>query len=902
MYELDKLKISSGDMPITLLKENLPEMSIDYFQEQVADMSRQYIMRSINALYGKKKPKKLKDRPFDVRLKLAVDKFAPSQATARNKADSLIAMGLSDEEFLEKFKQNAYGQVENFFDIFVQPAIDEHLNTLRQKVADTITLDDKFGSDTTELLCAFFGIGQYDVPFSWVLDQFHSHLHVPDRYTRKFNFARVTNQLSGLVSDKNLTIDQIAKALTASLIVCHLSIDDIKAIMQYYTTNHSAPGFKDVNAYLNEHLFADPLKELQSVQIPIEEVAAKCRVLTLQMELISQYDPQGRIHYFYAYTAAALDEKTHLYMPIKVLTQPIEVSEDVVFPGINKLYTPIKYDRWGHPQAEGVPRPTGDVLKDAQYLRDFDYGSDPEDIFRETCEVFRKNYDQAIKFKKTFRSALRVDYPIFAFAQAYDEILKANKIEVNQDNLYDRNGRKVALDSASEYLLYSLHPHYRQVFRQLTVKMMDELSQYNFKNLMFVFTSSLIAPVGDIVEPKMPQASYMCLPLYDLLAIQNFLFTERVWGYDTVNIVETLQGVSTMREACDKVRDVFGKLRQQEGQVRDFVVARFAENMSPQVFKLSESVRNGLFDCRPLDTMRSLCSNVNSTYVCTPELYSTALTYASATFLTESSDGRLFSSSPLASDKLCQEFVQGLDRRQSHLPKGGKASAELAVEQEAPVVSATAAASVAQESAAAAADTKADAALAAPAAPAAEAAPAAPAAAETVPSPDPAPATAAAPVQAEAPAAAAAANAAAEEAVEKASPAPEATAPEVVSEEAKAAPEAKAAAPAKVATVKKATTAAAKKEATKAATSATQATPTAPAAAAAQEAPAKTEPAPAAAAPAPAAARAEPAAPAPAEEAPAKNSMLSKPNQQVSSMFSQLSSMVGSLHKNPFKK
>lgn len=573
MYELEKIRLKSSDVPLYYLKDCIPEMQVSFFKHELESLSREYILRGLFLLYGKKKPKKPKHRPDDVRLKLALDKYNPTSNATRNKLESLIESGILDQDkFLHEFKNLARNQTQTFFYTFVVPAIDARMNELRTIVSD-LTCDDRFGQVTTNLLCDYLGANIKDVPLDWILEQFHRNDQLPARFGRSFQVQSAHLSIASYYNSENLSAKERACGLINYFLVRGCPCEDIQVFLNHVSSLNASVEQKEVMQWINQHIKDPDL--LLNFQLDVPQRHKSMRLFLTQMDLLGQLDTYGSPHFFYVYTVQALDERKNRFTPIKVLTYELPVYEQILYPELVPLFNFEQFDRNGYAQNSKVDF---DDTHLRQYL---------QQRYREQNKFF--SLWQAGEDGTDINIMRLQRWLKYNFLEHYDEMLAQSGINMVEDPDKDAN---VKMDPKGYEIFYRFHPHYRQVYRELSAQAFAEMRSEDYPLLQFVLTSSLCSPIEDLVKQTFPHACVQIVPCYDLNFVQDYVNNNRVDGKDLPLIDDVFSNATSYRDSVERLRSWIAQWSEQAPyQVGAYCLQCYQQHMGASFFKLPVSVR-----------------------------------------------------------------------------------------------------------------------------------------------------------------------------------------------------------------------------------------------------------------------------------------------------------------------
>lgn len=508
MHELEKLRIVASDVPLKYLKDSFPELNVYFFKREIDELTREYVLRGLFGLYGKKKPKKLKNRPDNVRMKLALDKYTPTCNGVKNKVENLRLEGLDPNEFLKVFKDLARDQTSVFFDIFVVPSIDMRVNWLRT-IASNVVHDDKFGWVTSELLCDYFCANIKDVPLDWINEQYHCNDQLPQRFGRSLQLQSAHSFVSDIFKRTSLRVEDRGGIIVSYLMRHGCSLDDVLTFLSLANTLNAELCKKEVISWINQHLKKPGFFTRVAPVLPKRH--KEMRLFLTQMDLFSQIDDHGCPHVFYVYTVQGLDEVRNEFVPVLVLTREIPVTEQDLNPDLSKLFIVEELDRSGNAlqPVEQLPDEDKPIILNDRLMEQY-----IQNRFREQKGFFNQ-WEDANVFEASVSRLQR--WLSFNFLQHYDEILQKQGISLPADDL------EVTMDPQGYKLFYRFHPHFKQTYQELSSQAFEMLKPEDFPKLQFVVSSSLSTPIGDIVKAAFPNVVTQIAASYDFNSVLSYI-------------------------------------------------------------------------------------------------------------------------------------------------------------------------------------------------------------------------------------------------------------------------------------------------------------------------------------------------------------------------------------------
>lgn len=541
MHELEKLRIVASDVPLKYLKDSFPELNVYFFKREIDELTREYVLRGLFGLYGKKKPKKLKNRPDNVRMKLALDKYTPTCNGVKNKVEYLRSSDASDpNKFLKDFKELARDQTSVFFDIFVVPSIDMRVNWLRT-IASNVVHDDKFGWVTSELLCDYFCANIKDVPLDWINEQYHCNDQLPQRFGRSLQLQSAHSFVSDIFKRTSLRVEDRGGIIVSYLMRHGCSLDDVLTFLSLANTLNAELCKKEVITWINHNLKKPDFFTRVAPELPKRH--KEIRLLLTQMDLLSQIDDHGCPHFFYVFTVQGLDEVRNEFVPVLVLTHEIPVTEQDLNPDLSKLFIVEELDRMGNALQPVEQLPDEDkpiILNDRlmeQYL---------QNRFREQKGFFNQ-WDDANVFEASVSRLQR--WLTFNFLQHYDEILQKYGISVPADEL------NVKMEPHGYEIFYRFHPHFKQTYRELAAQAFEMLKPEDFPKLQFVVSSSLSSSIEDLVKAAFPNVVTQISASYDFNYVLNYINEYRSDKRTLPSVTDIFGAATSFSDLEERVRN-----------------------------------------------------------------------------------------------------------------------------------------------------------------------------------------------------------------------------------------------------------------------------------------------------------------------------------------------------------
>lgn len=541
MHELEKLRIVASDVPLKYLKDSFPELNVYFFKREIDELTREYVLRGLFGLYGKKKPKKLKNRPDNVRMKLALDKYTPTCNGVKNKVEYLRASDASDpNKFLKDFKELARDQTSVFFDIFVVPSIDMRVNWLRT-IASNVVHDDKFGWVTSELLCDYFCANVKDVPLDWINEQYHCNDQLPQRFGRSLQLQSAHSFASDIFKRTSLSVEDRGGIIVSYLMRHGCTLDDVLTFLSLANTLNAEHCKKEVITWINHNLKKPDFFTRVAPELPKRH--KEIRLLLTQMDLLSQIDDHGCPHFFYVFTVQGLDEVRNEFVPVLVLTHEIPVTEQDLNPDLSKLFIVEELDRMGNALQPVEQLPDEDkpiILNDRlmeQYL---------QNRFREQKGFFNQ-WEDANVFEASVSRLQR--WLTFNFLQHYDEILQKYGISVPADEL------NVKMEPHGYEIFYRFHPHFKQTYRELAAQAFEMLKPEDFPKLQFVVSSSLSSSIEDLVKAAFPNVVTQISASYDFNYVLKYINEYRSDKRTLPSVTDIFGAATSFSDLEERVRN-----------------------------------------------------------------------------------------------------------------------------------------------------------------------------------------------------------------------------------------------------------------------------------------------------------------------------------------------------------
>lgn len=541
MHELEKLRIVASDVPLKYLKDSFPELNVYFFKREIDELTREYVLRGLFGLYGKKKPKKLKNRPDNVRMKLALDKYTPTCNGVKNKVEYLRSSDASDpNKFLKDFKELARDQTSVFFDIFVVPSIDMRVNWLRT-IASNVVHDDKFGWVTSELLCDYFCANVKDVPLDWINEQYHCNDQLPQRFGRSLQLQSAHSFASDIFKRTSLSVEDRGGIIVSYLMRHGCTLDDVLTFLSLANTLNAEHCKKEVITWINHNLKKPDFFTRVAPELPKRH--KEIRLLLTQMDLLSQIDDHGCPHFFYVFTVQGLDEVRNEFVPVLVLTHEIPVTEQDLNPDLSKLFIVEELDRMGNALQPVEQLPDEDkpiILNDRlmeQYL---------QNRFREQKGFFNQ-WEDANVFEASVSRLQR--WLTFNFLQHYDEILQKYGISVPADEL------NVKMEPHGYEIFYRFHPHFKQTYRELAAQAFEMLKPEDFPKLQFVVSSSLSSSIEDLVKAAFPNVVTQISASYDFNYVLKYINEYRSDKRTLPSVTDIFGAATSFSDLEERVRN-----------------------------------------------------------------------------------------------------------------------------------------------------------------------------------------------------------------------------------------------------------------------------------------------------------------------------------------------------------
>lgn len=562
MYEIEKLRIEAPDLPLQYLKETFPELRVAFFKKALDGMARDYVIRSLYGVHGKKKPKKAKDRKPEVRRKLEYERFAPSLKKIKTQVEQLRGRELPPPEFVAQFKELALVLTRDFFECCVQPSIDAKLKALRTSLAKPLNID-SHAPLTTTILGQYFGSFGRDVPVSWMIDDYNL-AQIDDHFiyhNRDMNLEHALLLFSSSLNeefDEQSSIDFVAVKLIQLLAQRGLNRTDCNTLLErYILPRASEPVAQKLRAArdlaFRDEDFSGALhtmltqgqprnwgrdrKEGKKTE-PVFWSERPIGMINLIMHPFVQYDLQGLLHAGFAYMVVGFDVSTERCYPLLTLVkllgaqsieQPIVVPapkeaqggscEDVITQVVAHLRT-VLTDAQERAQsgANALELPSSQ-LSDHEFNQELLQGA----------QVIKQLYERRQGYATSgvnYSTLSELEILDASLGLNFEHLLDAKVLAQAQANAGDacfvpdvntEEGR--ALAPACIYF----HPYYKLLFEQMTEEAFQLLPQYlNLNSLAYVVVHSLTAEVRHLCAKYLPFTLVLPQCLSELSLLMNF--------------------------------------------------------------------------------------------------------------------------------------------------------------------------------------------------------------------------------------------------------------------------------------------------------------------------------------------------------------------------------------------
>ncbi len=563
MYEIEKLRIEAPDLPLQYLKETFPELKVAFFRKALDGMVRDYVIRSLYGIHGKKKPKKAKDRKPEQRRKLEYERLAPTLKKIKTQVDQLRGLSLPPTEFVAQFKELALQLTREFFDCCVQPNLEAKLKDLRATVAKPLRLENH-APLTNTILGQYFGTYGRDVPLRWMLEDY-SLVQIDDYLSYHNRDVHLEQALVNFIStfgdaiDEDSPTDFVAFRLTQLLSQRGINRADAQALMERCLLPKAsepiaqklraaqALAFQDedyrsaLEAMLQQGVPQDNIYDLQSGRKEEGQLFWSDRVIpmiNLIMHPFVQYDLQGQLHAGFAYIVVGLDYFHERCYPILTLVKLLgqeSGGSPIMIPGgvssaVNSLEDVISQ----------VVAHLGPVLTDAkeraragQNALELPQSQIKANDFARTltqgAEVVKDIYYRRQRFAVkgvTYSSFSELEILSSCFGLNFEHLIgpellaqaRANAGDVCfEPDLTTEEGRNLAPGA-----IY-FHPYYKLLFEQMTEQAFKLLPQYlELNELSYISVHSLTAEIRPLCAKYLPFTVIVPQCLSELFMLMHF--------------------------------------------------------------------------------------------------------------------------------------------------------------------------------------------------------------------------------------------------------------------------------------------------------------------------------------------------------------------------------------------
>ena len=563
MYEIEKLRIEAPDLPLQYLKETFPELKVAFFRKALDGMVRDYVIRSLYGIHGKKKPKKAKDRKPEQRRKLEYERLAPTLKKIKTQVDQLRGLSLPPTEFVAQFKELALQLTREFFDCCVQPNLEAKLKDLRATVAKPLRLENH-APLTNTILGQYFGTYGRDVPLRWMLEDY-SLVQIDDYLSYHNRDVHLEQALVNFIStfgdaiDEDSPTDFVAFRLTQLLSQRGINRADAQALMERCLLPKAsepiaqklraaqALAFQDedyrsaLEAMLQQGVPQDNIYDLQSDRKEEGQLFWSDRVIpmiNLIMHPFVQYDLQGQLHAGFAYIVVGLDYFHERCYPILTLVKLLgqeSGGSPIMIPGgvssaVNSLEDVISQ----------VVAHLGPVLTDAkeraragqnalELPQSQIKANDFARALTQGAEVVKDIYYRRQRFAVkgvTYSSFSELEILSSCFGLNFEHLIspellaeaRANAGDVCfEPDLTTEEGRNLAPGA-----IY-FHPYYKLLFEQMTEQAFKLLPQYlELNELSYISVHSLTAEIRPLCAKYLPFTVIVPQCLSELFMLMHF--------------------------------------------------------------------------------------------------------------------------------------------------------------------------------------------------------------------------------------------------------------------------------------------------------------------------------------------------------------------------------------------
>lgn len=563
MYEIEKLRIEAPDLPLQYLKETFPELKVAFFRKALDGMVRDYVIRSLYGIHGKKKPKKAKDRKPEQRRKLEYERFAPSLKKIKTQVEQLRGCSLPPTEFVAQFKELALQLTRDFFDCCVQPNLEAKMKDLRATVAKPLRLENH-APLTNTILGQYFGTYGRDVPLRWMLEDY-SLGQIDDYLSYHNRDVHLEQALVNFISTFGDAIDEdsptelVAFRLTQLLSQRGINRADAQALMErcllpkasepiaQKLREAQAIAFQDedyrsaLEEMLQKGVPQKNIYDLQSYRKDEGQLFWSDRVIpmiNLIMHPFVQYDTQGQLHAGFAYIVVGLDYFHERSYPILTLVKLLgQESGDspIMIPGggnsgANTLEDVISQ----------VVAHLGPVLTDAKeraragqnelklpqsQINANDFARDLTQGAEVVKDIYYRRQRFAIK-GVTYSSFSELEILASCFGLNFEHLISPQLLAQARANAGDAcfepdlstdEGRNLAPGA-----IY-FHPYYKLLFEQMTEQAFKLLPQYlELNELGYISVHSLTAEIRPLCAKYLPFTVIVPQCLSEMFMLMHF--------------------------------------------------------------------------------------------------------------------------------------------------------------------------------------------------------------------------------------------------------------------------------------------------------------------------------------------------------------------------------------------
>lgn len=564
MYELEKLRITSADAPLYLLKKDFPDLQVSFFQTEVAKLSRAQVLAFLYEVqYGLQNPKRTKYLSVQERFDAALMQYLPQAsniaekvrelrlnyveiepeadaATATAAAVTAAATGVgaaaaaassSSAEhsgFVKQYRELALEQTKVFYECFVEPLIERHLGFVYALVkAQHPSLNDEVNKDlVSAILNFYFSYNRLDVSLQWRQEHCYdcSETHMLSRMllnpsSMSSMVAERVNQAVAMWNkqakeqakatggkQQKLSVRDWAMLYIQQLMSCGVGFHEMLSVFRNLMGTSSVP--KNIGEIYEciYDLIANPTNRKQLFDhecLPISQLAPDALGLFAQMEMFLQHDINGKLKALYVYTInACLEDKSGEY-PLWISVRELDVDERDLYAEKQGAFD--FYDRMEVIEADGFALEPSEGIALAYEGKSADELKAIDPKVNELFKWFFEMYFLDI-CENPGVNDLENTLPYKLFARHYSEILKRNGVDLSE--LEPKSGSKKSKFTAKEaesLELYRVHPHFIKLYEDFTQEALEVLSLYQFPKLKLFNSRHALANVRGMITKAFPE-------------------------------------------------------------------------------------------------------------------------------------------------------------------------------------------------------------------------------------------------------------------------------------------------------------------------------------------------------------------------------------------------------------